>query len=51
MGIPAAAAEAAGADFVNVGADVAILARGAEALADAWCPADVGAAGGERASY
>ena len=30
---------AAGADYVNVGADVAILARGAEALADAWCPA------------
>lgn len=42
---------AAGADFVNVGADVAILARGAEALADAWCPAAEGEAGGERASY
>lgn len=27
----------AGADFVNVGADVALLARGTEALADAWC--------------
>lgn len=30
---------AAGADFVNVGADVALLARGSEALADTWCPA------------
>lgn len=30
---------AAGADYVNVGADVALLARGAEALADTWCPA------------
>lgn len=29
----------AGADFVNVGADVALLARGSEALADTWCPA------------
>lgn len=29
----------AGADFVNVGADVALLARGSEALADKWCPA------------
>ncbi|MFB1428877.1 HpcH/HpaI aldolase/citrate lyase family protein [Micrococcus endophyticus] len=29
----------AGADFVNVGADVALMARGAEALADRWCPA------------
>ncbi|WMY78656.1 HpcH/HpaI aldolase/citrate lyase family protein [Citricoccus sp. I39-566] len=28
---------AAGADFVNVGADVALLARATEALADAWC--------------
>lgn len=46
---------AAGADYVNVGADVAILARGAEALADTWCPAP-GEADGEgaeapRASY
>ncbi|MDY6054946.1 HpcH/HpaI aldolase family protein [Micrococcus sp.] len=30
---------AAGADFLNVGADVALLARAAEALADRWCPA------------
>lgn len=30
---------AAGADFVNVGADVALLARAAEALAETWCPA------------
>jgi 4-hydroxy-2-oxoheptanedioate aldolase len=29
----------AGADYVNVGADVALLARGSEALADTWCPA------------
>lgn len=29
----------AGADFVNVGADVALLARGSEELADTWCPA------------
>ncbi|SFV23457.1 HpcH/HpaI aldolase family protein [Micrococcus terreus] len=29
----------AGVDFVNVGADVALLARGSEALADTWCPA------------
>lgn len=29
----------AGADFVNVSADVAILARATEALADTWCPA------------
>lgn len=52
---------AAGADYVNVGADVAILARGAEALADTWCPAVEGGTGdggsgeggadGERASY
>lgn len=28
---------AAGADFVNVGADVALLARATEALADTWC--------------
>lgn len=42
---------AAGADYVNVGADVAILARGTEALADTWCPAAEGEAGGERASY
>lgn len=27
----------AGADFVNVGADVTVLARGTEALADEWC--------------
>lgn len=27
----------AGADFVNVGADVAMLARASEALADTWC--------------
>ena len=46
---------AAGADYVNVGADVALLARAAEALADRWCPAPRDAAGdGEgapRASY
>jgi 4-hydroxy-2-oxoheptanedioate aldolase len=30
---------AAGADFVNVGADVALLARATEALADTWCGA------------
>ena len=46
---------AAGADYVNVGADVALLARAAEALADRWCPAPIdAAAGGEgapRASY
>lgn len=41
----------AGADFVNVGADVALLARGSEALADTWCPAPEDGAGGERASY
>ena len=41
----------AGADFVNVGADVALLARGSEALADTWCPAPEGGAAGERASY
>ena len=40
-----------GADYVNVGADVAILARGTEALADTWCPAPEGDAAGERASY
>ena len=28
---------AAGADFVNVGADVALLARATETLADTWC--------------
>ena len=40
----------AGADFVNVGADVALLARGTEALADAWCAlAEPGAA--PRGSY
>lgn len=46
---------AAGADYLNVGADVALLARAAEALADRWCPAPIdAAAGGEgapRASY
>ncbi|HEY4615372.1 MAG TPA: HpcH/HpaI aldolase/citrate lyase family protein [Citricoccus sp.] len=49
---------AAGADYVNVGADVALVARGSEALADTWCPApaqDQAAAGqGEpapRSSY
>ncbi|MDO4238767.1 HpcH/HpaI aldolase/citrate lyase family protein [Micrococcus sp.] len=41
----------AGADFVNVGADVALLARAAEALADEWCPAPEGGAEGGRASY
>lgn len=43
----------AGADFVNVGADVALLARGAEALADRWCPTPGGDAGegAPRASY
>ncbi|MBB5750504.1 4-hydroxy-2-oxoheptanedioate aldolase [Micrococcus sp. TA1] len=46
----------AGADFVNVGADVALLARGSEALADTWCPdpgqesGPGGAAAGPRAS-
>jgi 4-hydroxy-2-oxoheptanedioate aldolase len=38
----------AGADFVLVGADVALLARGSEALAAQWVPA---ADSGERASY
>ena len=50
---------AAGADFVNVGADVALLARATEALAETWCPApaagtEAGAgaeATGPRASY
>lgn len=45
---------AAGADYVNVGADVALLARAAEALADRWCPApsaDRDAADAPRASY
>lgn len=46
---------AAGADYVNVGADVALLARAAEALADRWCPAPRDAAadreGAPRASY
>lgn len=45
---------AAGADFVNVGADVALLARATEALADTWCPGPAGVdpeAGGPRASY
>ena len=46
---------AAGADYVNVGADVALLARAAEALADRWCPAPSDAAadgeGAPRASY
>nr|WP_275438818.1 HpcH/HpaI aldolase/citrate lyase family protein [Micrococcus flavus] len=41
----------AGADFVNVGADVALLARAAEALADTWCPAPEGDDDGGRASY
>ncbi len=44
----------AGADFVNVGADVALLARGTEALADAWCaPAgeEQGPGAGPRGSY
>ena len=40
-----------GADFVNVGADVALLARAAEALADEWCPAPEGGDDGGRASY
>lgn len=38
---------AAGADFVNVGADVALLARAAEALADTWCPAPEDAGSGD----
>jgi 4-hydroxy-2-oxoheptanedioate aldolase len=38
----------AGAAFVLVGADVALLARGSEALAQQWVPAGDG---GERASY
>ncbi|MFV0407784.1 MAG: aldolase/citrate lyase family protein [Propioniciclava sp.] len=38
----------AGADFVLVGADVALLARGSEAFAARWIPA---ADPGERASY
>ncbi|MEZ3159321.1 HpcH/HpaI aldolase/citrate lyase family protein [Microbacterium sp. BWT-B31] len=38
----------AGADFVLVGADVALLARGSEALAARWV---TGAGSGERASY
>ena len=45
---------AAGADFVNVGADVALLARATEALADAWCaPAgeDQGPGTAPRGSY
>nr|WP_234407428.1 aldolase/citrate lyase family protein [Microterricola viridarii] len=41
---------AAGADFVSVGADVALLARSSEALAARYIPAD-DAAPGERASY
>jgi 4-hydroxy-2-oxoheptanedioate aldolase len=32
---------ASGADFVNVGADVALLARATETLADTWCGAAV----------
>ncbi|QCU79079.1 2-dehydro-3-deoxyglucarate aldolase [Citricoccus sp. SGAir0253] len=42
---------AAGADFVNVGADVALLARGSEALADTWCPAPGEPDAGPRGSY
>ncbi|MPZ03846.1 2-dehydro-3-deoxyglucarate aldolase, partial [Micrococcus luteus] len=46
---------AAGADYVNVGADVALLARAAEALADRWCPEPSDAAadgeGAPRTSY
>jgi 4-hydroxy-2-oxoheptanedioate aldolase len=38
----------AGADYVNVGADVALLARGSEALADAWCPAPDGEPAADR---
>ena len=47
---PAAADDymARGADFVAVGADVALLARASEALAARFLPA---AEGGERASY
>lgn len=41
---------AAGADFVAVGADVALLARSTEALAARYIPADA-AADAERASY
>ncbi|MGX5358394.1 HpcH/HpaI aldolase family protein [Kocuria sp. KH4] len=44
----------AGADFVNVGADVALLARGTEALADTWCAPgeeDPGAGTAPRGSY
>lgn len=42
---------AAGADYVNVGADVALLARATEALADTWCPTPAGDDAGPRASY
>ncbi|MDO5634405.1 MAG: aldolase/citrate lyase family protein [Micrococcus sp.] len=42
---------AAGADFVNVGADVAILARGSEALAARWCTDTAAQPSGDRASY
>ena len=46
---------AAGADYLNVGADVALLARAAEALADRWCPEPSDAAadgeGAPRTSY
>lgn len=38
----------AGADFIAVGADVALLARGSEAFAQRWAPAGDGP---ERASY
>lgn len=43
----------AGASFVLVGADVAMLARASEALATRWVPADTGAPDGDgpRASY
>lgn len=43
---------AAGADYVNVGADVALLARGSEKLAETWCPApDAEASDTPRGSY
>lgn len=43
---------AAGASFLLTGADVAMLARGSEALADRWCaPDEQGEGGSPRASY
>lgn len=40
-----------GVDFIGVGADVALLARGTEALAAKFVPADPAADGGAPASY